>query len=216
MNKDTIYWIVIIILAAMTFHFWQRSDTLHSNLSAKKAVLENTRLENGMLLSSIESYKVSEREIENQLWVKDDSLNLMVNRYKNLVGTIGIETSTRVDTIRITLAPPSIAQPNRRYFTTESPFYSISGFASENFLRIDSLRVPNTQRIVIGQKKGFWNNQITAEIHNSNPHVETVDLESQIVLKQKIKRFGVGPYIGLDILLRPSFGIGVSYDVWRF
>lgn len=216
MNKDTIYWIIIIALGGLAFYFWYQGDLVNSNLRAKEAVLKESRLENGMLLSSIESFKVSQSEIENQLWIKDDSLKVMLDRFKSLVGTVSIKTITKVDTIKIPISPPSIDEPNRRYFWRESPYYTLHGYQEDNFLRIDSLRIPNEQRIVIGKKKGFWNQQITVDVNNSNPLIVTDDIDSQIVVKNAVKRFGFGPFIGLDVTLRPTFGVGMSYDLFRF
>lgn len=46
------------------------------------------------------------------------------------------------------------------------------------------------------------------------------DRESQAVkiekLENRAKRFGVGLYVGYGFDLKPSVGVGVSYDVFRF
>lgn len=213
--KDFLFLVIVGALILAVMHFWGNNQIAQNNEAALKDKLEHFKLKNGMITSERDVLLVTNKELKEELYIKDDSLKVMTDLFKDFVGTVKIVTETRIDTVEIPVEVP--IETNKRYdFAKTTPHFTIAGSIGHSSVRIDSLSMFNTQRLVIGRKKGFWNRTITATVSNSNPYIQTKDLATQIVLEERIKRFGIGPFIGLDFTGSFTVGVGVNYQVWRF
>lgn len=85
----------------------------------------------------------------------------------------------------------------------------------------------NEYAVIIGSEPryagigGFFTSpRYFAEVINSNPYTETTSLRAYQLKMPKIKRFGVGPYIGFGIdyqaRVTVSLGLSVHWSVWQF
>jgi hypothetical protein len=104
-------------------------------------------------------------------------------------------------------------------FNLNDKYYAINGRSTNKGLFIDELSIPNTQSIVVGNRKqGFLRTEYRIEVQNSNPYIKTTDIDSYTI-KERNKRLGLGLYIGYGLNntgLTPQLGVGLSYDVIRF
>ena len=85
-----------------------------------------------------------------------------------------------------------------------------------------NFKIKNVYSIVIGQESQglFKRRKPFAEVINKNPYSETKSLKTYEVSMPKIKRFGVGPMIGVGLgangHIQWIIGIGVQYNLIRF
>ncbi|MDG1806126.1 MAG: hypothetical protein P8H68_13910, partial [Flavicella sp.] len=84
------------------------------------------------------------------------------------------------------------------------------GISSHLGITLKDLKISNTQRLVVGVKRSYFKNTMTADVTNSNPLIQTTGISSQVTTVP-IKRFGLSVFAGYDIALKPTVGVGVSY-----
>ena len=65
------------------------------------------------------------------------------------------------------------------------------------------------------RKNLFSRKYLVVEAVDDNPYLTVEDVRS-IRVPMKSRRFGIGPFIGLDYRLNPTFGIGLTYTVISF
>lgn len=168
----------------------------------------------GQEIASKRVLEVSYKELKEGFWIKDDSLKDLTDRLKKIQSATIIKTVYQIDTVEVRFEVP-IDYKFSRSWEKNTSYYSITGLVTEKGITIDKLSLSNTQRLVIGTKKGFFSNTLSVEVTNSNPYVKTKDLLTQSVTIPD-KRFGLGFFAGVDILGKPTFGVGLNYSVFRF
>jgi len=185
-----------------------------SNNAILKEDLKYNNSKLGQEVAIKSALEVTLKELKEGYWIKDDSLTDITRRFKKVQSATIIKTKYKVDTVTIVYD-----SPGKEYFKREwskiTPHFTITGVSTNAYTRIDSLTLLNTQRLVIGTEKGFFNNKLSVQVTNSNPYVTTTELLTQSVTIPN-KRFGVGFFAGIDITGKPTVGVGVSYSLFRF
>ncbi|WP_438423150.1 DUF6549 family protein [Aquimarina macrocephali] len=218
--KKNIHWIAgIFILCILLFKSDLRRkkdiDRYQDNISTLKDVVYTYKLKNGELASSKKALLVTNKELRKGIFVKDDSLKALLKKFKRVKAAVKIKTVVRIDTIEIPFNNP-VETPFKRSFALNNPNYKLSGNVSNFGVTIDKINIPNTQRLVIGNRKvGFFKTQLEVSMTNSNPYLKVDDIESQIVTI-KNNKFHVIVFAGVDYTLSPTFGLGVGYSLWSF
>ena len=189
-------------------------ERFKTNAAALKEDLSFTKSKLGQEIAGKSALEVTLKELKGGYWVPDDSLIDISKGFKKVQSATIIKTKYKVDTVTIVYD-----SPGKEYFKREwskiTPHFAITGVSTNAYTRIDSLTLLNTQRLVIGTGKGFFNNTLSVQVTNSNPYIKTTDLLTQSVTIPN-KRFGVGFFAGIDITGNPTVGVGVSYSLFRF
>jgi len=189
-------------------------ERFKTNAAVLKEDLSFTKSKLGQEIAGKSALEVTLKELKEGYWIKDDSLTDITRRFKKVQSATIIKTKYKVDTVTIVYD-----SPGNEYFKREwskiTPHFAITGVSTNAYTRIDSLTLLNTQRLVIGTEKGFFNNQLSVQVTNSNPYVTTTELLTQSVTIPN-KRFGVGFFAGIDITGKPTVGVGLNYSLFRF
>jgi|AntDeeMinimDraft_6_1070357.scaffolds.fasta_scaffold00147_2 hypothetical protein len=143
-------------------------------------------------------------------------LKKLVKQYKEVKAAGNIIQVTRIDTVKVEYDNPIEFEFSKNWSVNDK-YYFIAGRSTNTFTSVDTLQLDNTISFAIGKKKtGFWNTTFQAEVVNSNPFVKTTGLDTYSYTEKK-KRFGIGPYIGIDFLtLQPALGLSLSFDLIQF
>jgi len=208
---------LIALVCFLLFRSCDKSNEIQrfkTNNAILKEDVKYTKSKLGQEIASKSVLEVTLKELKKGYWIKDDSLKDITRGFKKIQSATIIKTKYKVDTVTIVYD-----SPGKEYFKREwskiTPHFTISGVSTNAYTRIDSLTLLNTQRLVIGAKKGFFNNQLSVSVTNSNPYVKTKDILAQSVTVPN-KRFGVGFFAGVDILGKPTLGVGLNYSLFRF
>jgi len=189
-------------------------ERFKSNNAILKEDISFTKSKLGQEIAGKSALEVTLKELKGGYWVPDDSLIDISKGFKKVQSATIIETVVEIDSIEI-----PYQNPGNEYFKREwskiTPHFTITGVSTNAYTRIDSLTLLNTQRLVIGTEKGFFNNTLSVQVTNSNPYIKTTELLTQSVTIPN-KRFGVGFFAGIDITGKPTVGVGVSYSLFRF
>lgn len=140
----------------------------------------------------------------------------LVEGFKKVKSAGNIIQRTKIDTLFIPFEK-AIDFEFIKPWSSKSEHFNISGVTTNEFTRIDHLDMINTLSFAIGEKStGFWKTTYQAEAVNSNPYVNTIGLDTYSYSEKK-KRFGIGPYIGFDLIaLKPSVGLSINFNLIRF
>lgn len=218
--KENILWIsiiLILIIALITSRIGMKneSDRFQNNYDILESAIETYKLENDQLVYSKRQLEVTNSELESEIFIKNDSLIELVDQFKSVKSTVQIKIRTVIDSILIPFDNP-ITIPFKKDFFKEHENYLISGSVNNDGLELYDLSIPANITFVSGyKKKGFFNRELVLDMIIDNPLIEIQDIESQVVI-EPIKRFGIGPYVGYDSSLKPSFGLSFHYSLIKF
>lgn len=216
--RATITWILpyigMIILALLLFRQCEsqqeESNRYQDNMEALHSEVKTITLKNGQLASEKKLLSVTNDELQKQVWIRDDSILVLLEKLKNPVVVIRWKTEYKIPPGYVPFEEP-VPFDFSRTFSKLDPWYSLSGTVTQNGVTFDSIRIPNIQRLVVAYKKG----KPVVRVSNSNPYIQVQEMEGQVI-EIKRKRWGVGPFVGANYLLNPTFGVGVHYDLFQF
>jgi len=189
-------------------------ERFKSNAAVLREDLSFTKSKLGQEIAGKSALEVTLKELKKGYWIKDDSLTDITRRFKKIQSATIIKTVVEIDSFKIPYKNPTNEYFNQSW-SKETPLFAISGISTNSFMQINTLRLFNTQRLVIGTEKGFFNNTLSVKVTNSNPYIKTTELLTQSVTIPN-KRFGVGFFAGIDVTGKPTVGVGVSYSLFRF
>ena len=197
---------------------WRSKDSL---MHAKISVLETENLEQ---MLKIESQDSSILELQN-----------LITKYKNKLkhqgNVVKVKTKTYVESVQQTDSSTvsTVGDHSPVYWSVLSDkdqWYRAEIRAGRDSTRL-KLFTRNEYAVIIGSEprytgigRFFASPKYFAEVINSNPYTETTSLRAYQLKMPKVKRFGVGPYIGFGIDYQAratvSLGLSVHWSVWQF
>ena len=189
-------------------------ERFKTNAAVLREDLSFTTSKLGQEIAGKSALEVTPKELKGGYWVPDDSLIDISRGFKKVQSATIIKTVVEIDSFKI-----PYQTPGNEYFKQSwskiTPHFTITGVSTNAYTRINSLTLLNTQRLVIGTKKGFFNNTLSVQVTNSNPYIKTTELLTQSVTIPN-KRFGVGFFAGIDVTGKPTVGVGLNYSLFRF
>jgi hypothetical protein len=215
------YWLRRISPYVATFVFFLLwFDSCHSkrdltykyerNLSIKNDSIKTLVLKNGQQAKQVSAYSVSEKELKKQVWVRDDSIRSLLDKLKKPKVVIKVKTETKFDTIFFPFKERIPVDFNRS-FTSENPYYKISGKVDQIGMTLNPIRIYNTQRLAVDFHRG--NPRVT--VTNSNPYIQTNDIEGQVVELKK-RKWVIALGAGWNIIQDPYVGLFAGYKIIQF
>ena len=221
----------IHLVAVLAIFMWFKSCTEASDLKneltsyneVKSDTIKYYETKLGEEVATRKSYEGSKATLELLLNDSQDSINQwkrLANYYKNVKAASKAETITSIDSLKVDYVIPG--EFFNIPFDINEQYYSINGRSTNTGLFLDQIRIPNTQSIVIGdkKKKGLFSfkTETRIDVINSNPYVKTTNVDG-FVLKQRSKKIGVGLFAGYGFGkggLSPILGVGVQYNLITF
>lgn len=227
MNKNVLIGILVLVLG-LVMYFWKGSIDSHRELQGLNEALTDSlqisRNEKGELVAKISTFETQHTQ-DFLRFKTTDSLTLelqkevrSMKKYLKKYGSVTkFSTSTEVDTT----VPTEVQQITGEYPTYNSKFnldnWVFGNISASKDSTAISLRVENDYSVVVGREPtgflGLGRGKPFSQITNKNPYSTTRTLKSYNVSLPRPKRFGLGPYVGLDILGRPSGGLSINYDL---
>lgn len=204
----------ILLSMFMCMNSVQELNRLQKNQETLKKNTTHYRSKLGQEVAKREALEVSHKEIVDQLWVKDDSLKDLTRAYKKLEQATTIVQEVRVESLFIPFEIP-VETPFFRTWDSISPYFQIHGYATQNGVGVDSLKLKDKIRMVTGVEKSFFKHTVSTSASHSNPLFKTTEIETQSVVIRK-KRIGIGPSVIVDYKGELRGGVGVHYSLLSF
>tara|TARA_R110001583_G_scaffold72139_5_gene202353 strand:- start:362 stop:973 length:612 start_codon:yes stop_codon:yes gene_type:complete len=197
--------IIIIILAFVTFGFAYKSN------ESKKAIFRAQQ----DLNESNQAYEINEAQLAS-LKDENEGLKELIDEYKEVESVTKVITKTVIDTVRIEYDNSILVSDSGTFVGSvniDSLFYSLSCTFTEKNFTLNRIEIPNESSIVIGDRKirGFLGipkgREYAIDIVNSNPYVQTTNIQTYKIVQEKkwwdTKAFSIGVgFIGGFVLAR--------------
>jgi hypothetical protein len=197
---------IAIILLLVCFNQCEQAQLSQSNLEA--ATSQNKVYKNaiGTLTTQNKTLQLTEKELKNLVLKKDDTLAKLVKKFSQVQTIVKTNTITQIDTIKIKFETPAPCAFVREGSEVQR-WFSLQYRVDSTGLRIDSLKIPNTQIVASGlQRKWFLGKEtLVTEVSNTNPNIKNVSVESyKTIVKKKwydsfVFKFGIGVAAGILI-----------------
>lgn len=168
----------------------------------------------GQITASNKALLISQKDFKKGYYIKDDSLNDIIRKFKKVKSSVIIKTKTVIKEIKVSYKD-TIPFNFEKKFEYNKPFYNISGVSTNKGITINNFTTSTTLRQVTGVKSNWFKKTITTDITSSNPFVKIKDIQSQTI-EIKNKRIGIGVFTGYDYTLKPTIAIGISYNFIMF
>lgn len=124
----------------------------------------------------------NQKQIKTYLSAISDTMKTLLEKYKKITAAVNTkEYYFYRDSIHF--LPQQIPCEFKPFdIVKREKFFIFKGTLAHADLIIDSLFIPNTQSIVVGQKKtGFLKREYTIDVVNSNPHIQVTNLGAYTV-----------------------------------
>ena len=182
-TKNNILYLIISVLVIILFVREScnsaRTTSLIKDISEYKTQATHYKGLNGVEVAQNKALMLENQEQIKSLLNKNDTLSELMKEYSKLKNVTIIQNSTQItndsiayDTIRI----PCDFKPFQVF--RDSVHYQFAGTIAPDYFKIDSLKIPDEQSIVFGERKmGFLKGrEYTAEVIHSNPLVKTTNI----------------------------------------
>lgn len=177
---------IALILLLLCFNQCENNKVAIANLQA--ATSQNTTYKNaiGTLTTQNKTLQLSQKELKHLVLKKDDTLAKLVKKFSNVQTIVKTNTITQFDTIKIKFETPSPCAFVRegsevqRWFSLQYKVDSIG-------IKIDSLKIPNTQIVASGLKRKWFlgKETLVTEVTNTNPNIKNASVESYKTIVKK-------------------------------
>jgi len=215
--------IALTILAVEKCHQNQNKATeLTKLLEIKSKEAEKFKTESGLnaakaeqaqasLADFKEAYGKEIRKLKAELRIKPKSITEYVEVQIGATDTVYLEKKTQVVILRDTTYEGNYVYDDEfNHFEA----WSVNDVIGLVYSIEDSLHIANTY-----DKKLFKRGEYTTTVFSMNPSVSIRGVNS-VKIKERVKRFAVGPQIGVligrDFRPAPYVGVGATYGLVRF
>ena len=180
------------------------------NIKALNSEMRTVKLKSGELSNEKDLLTVTNKELRDQVYMKDDTIKDLLRKIKDPVVVVKWKTKFVLDTIFIGFDTP-VDHKFTRSFSRNEEWYNVSGIVTQNGISFGEISFPNEQRMVVGYKKG----KPIVSITNSNPFIQTETIQGQVIEVPK-RRFVVAAGVGYNYFQDPYFGIFAGYKLFQF
>jgi len=208
--KDKIY-ILAITIVIVLFLFREgcnrmETNKLISDITSYKTESESYKTKLGLEINTNRALALETQDQMKSLLASNDTMREWVKEFKEIKAGVVIKETTIIKEVAVPFdrnIPCDFKPFPAKKETKDFQFYAT---IANTGLTLDSLKVPNESKIIIGEKrKGFLNlkSELVVDVNNSNPYIKTSNI-SGFVYEPK-KKWYEKPIIGL------LFGVGIGF-----
>jgi hypothetical protein len=182
---------ILIVLAVIALLFREcqhqkQVDDLVVSIADYKDTAYYYKGENGKIVAYNEALELQNEEQVKALLKKDEDFKMLLDGFKSINATGGVTTIFEVkhDTIELHDTIPCDFEPIA--VTKTDSTYDFFGTIMPSDFIIDSLKVPNEMKFVVGEKKvGLFKKETRIEVVNTNPLITTTGITAYTVQEPK-------------------------------
>jgi type II secretory pathway pseudopilin PulG len=215
--------LAFMVLALLHIHEQDhRTRGLESALNERDAQILTYRAANGKLISEKQVAQLRVKELQDAYPKLETELQQMKVKVKNLqaYSKQGFVAEGHGQATISYIHDTTQAQTNFQPFAVVAQ----DGYLNFQADVYDSLNAPyhyqyqDTITTVFHFKRKWFMGRKTLYSSSmlQNPEAKVISSTNVLVKEYRDKRFGIGPYVGMDINLRPSFGLSVQYSLIKF
>jgi len=188
--KIKIYYIVIAVLIAIFFlrecKHQGNTDRLISSISEYQDSVKYYKTETGNLVAHNSVLELENQNQMESLLQKDKEFKELSDKFNSIdaSGEVDQETIIIKDTLELIDSIPCDFKPIQ--INKVTPHYSIFATIEPSLLTIDTMKMFNTIKYIVGEKKiGLFKKEKRIEIINSNPYIRTTNATTYTISDKK-------------------------------
>jgi hypothetical protein len=181
--------IVLVVFVLLREGCNQRNtDKLISDIANYKTESENYKTKLGLEINTNRALALETQDQIKSLIATNDTLKEWVNEFKEIQGAVTIRETTIVKEIAVPFDRPipcDFKPFKANKIEKDFQFYTT---IANTGLTIDSLKIPNEAKILIGEKKeGFLNlkTKLVVDVNNSNQYIKTSNIAGYVYEPKK-------------------------------
>ena len=191
-TKDRVY-VAIIVVILIIFFFregcTQRdANKLISDIANYKTEATTYKTKLGLEVSSNKALILQTQDQMKTLLASNDTLKEWISKFKNIKGGVIIKQTTIIKEVQVPFETkiPCDFKPFKS--NKIDRFFQFYGTIANTGLTIDSLKIPNEARIVIGERKdGFFKaKKMVVDVNNSSPYISTSNISGFVYEPKKV------------------------------
>ncbi|AHK11393.1 hypothetical protein F132_47 [Flavobacterium sp. phage 1/32] len=200
---------ILLMGQCTAFKLKSENKRLQSNIEALNDSVKYTKNKIGTITASKKAIEATEKELKNQVWLKDEKLKKLTEEFSQLKSATKIKTIVTIEKIPVPY-PDTIPCIFDKKINVKEKWYNFKVTSTQKGLTIDSLMIPNEQYIITGMKSdGFFKPKyLNISVTNTNPFIKTIDVQTQVIkietpfynkgwfrVLEAVTFFGAGAYI---------------------
>jgi hypothetical protein len=192
MSRDKIYIAVILVLLFIFFirEGCNRAETnkLVADISGYKTESQTYKTKLGLEISTNRALVLKTQDQIKTLLASNDTLKEWISEFKSIKGGVVVRETTIIQQVAVPfdkIIPCDFKPFPAKKETKDFQFYAT---IANTGLTLDSLKIPNESKIVIGEKrKGFLNlkSELAVDVNNSNPYIKTSNISGYVYEPEK-------------------------------
>lgn len=183
--------IIIVLIAFLLFREGcnQRNvDKLISDLSNYKTEASTYKTKLGLEVSTNRALAIQTQDQIKSIIATNDTLAEWVKKFKEIKSTVTVRETTIVKEVAVPFDKPIPCDFKPFKANKIDKHFLFYTTIANTGLTIDSLKIPNESKIIVGEKKeGFLNlkTKLVVEVNNSNPYINTTNISGYVYEPKK-------------------------------
>ncbi|NTU49365.1 MAG: hypothetical protein HGA87_00460 [Desulfobulbaceae bacterium] len=215
-SRDWTATLLLFAALGLVYAFWQDTRrTQRDTAQLINALQDTVRVsvdKYGDKVSQISTIRTEKPQVFLNIKSNDAELKRLqeeVAKYKALIGQNGSVTNFLTDT-RITAAlDKSVSPEGVTTYSSGDEWYNVNHEINATGASVAKIEIKNEYTVAIGEEHG----QGVVKIKNRNPYSTESEIRTYTPLPEIHKRWGVGPYVGVDAARGLSAGAAVSWHL---
>lgn len=200
-------YIVILILLLLLNRQCQETKSVYSFYENEKQEVEYYKNKLGTLTATVTASELSNKQLKDLILKKNDTLKKLASEFLQIRTVTRIKEVIKIDTVKVPFEVQIPCEFERLgKYDTDSHF-KFNYVLNQTGFSISDIEIPNTQTIITGTKRKwiFGKQYLTTDITNSNPYINTTEVQSVVVpvsvewYNSKWLWFGLGAVGGILI-----------------
>lgn len=192
-TKDRVY-IAIIILLFIIFGVREGCNRMETNklvndIATYKTESSQYKTKLGLVVNTNEALVLQTQEqIKSMMAATNDTIKQWLSKFKSIKGGIVMKETTIIKEVQVpfeTKIPCDFKPFKANKILKDYQFYST---IANTGLTIDSVKIPNEAKIVIGERKDKWyqSKKMVVDVNNSNPYIQTSNIAGYVYQPKKM------------------------------
>lgn len=182
--RETLIFTLFLLLVLTTLKCKGERERLNANAEVLADSISNYRNRLGTITASKKNLLVSNRELANLIFRKNDTLRKLAKDFRALRSLTSFKNTITLPTVKIKLEQEKIGNRHdtlvKNSGMLKNSWYAFNYTINDDTLTIKNFTIPNKTVVMSGSKRKWFLGEaiVTTDVTHSNPYISTEDLMS--------------------------------------
>lgn len=176
-------YIVIIILLLLLNRQCEETKRVTDFYNNEKQTVEFYKNKIGTLTATVTATELTNKQLEDLLLKKNDTLKKLASEFKQIRYVAKIKYVTKIDSVKVPFEVKIPCEFERLGVYDTDRHFKFNYALNQTGLSLSDISIPNEQTIITGTKRKwiFGKQYLTTDITNSNPYLQTQEVQTIVV-----------------------------------